>query len=404
MIPYLRTSIILFLALFFGWFGYRNYLYFFSETVPNFKIHGIENEGYYGQDIKCIIEGSDDYKVSNISIYLDDLPLISNFKISRKRFDYNFNIPVDTLDNGEHKLRVNIESGAYSKAKNNKEIKFYVDTLPIQLAFIKNSSDNNVYQGRTVHIKFKVNKEIKGAIATCLSSKYDCFPESHKSLIYECYIPTDCELVSGEYPIIVEVSDKIGNKLTSETKFKSLSFPFKKQVIKIAPEKIKEANDSGLSEKQFESVVEELTFKSPKEKLWKGSFITPIEIKDRNQITTEFGVIRATQERGLRQHKALDLYTTPKSVVWASQDGVVVLKDTFAHSGNTIAVDHGYGLISLYFHLDSFADINVGDKVKKGNPLGKLGKTGYATGYHLHWELRLSNVPVDPMEWTKSNF
>ena len=94
----------------------------------------------------------------------------------------------------------------------------------------------------------------------------------------------------------------------------------------------------------------------------------------------------------------------PKSVVWAPQDGVVVMKARFAHSGNTVVIDHGYGILSMFFHLDSFAPIEVGETIKKGNPIGTLGKTGYATGYHLHWELRIGNVPVDPMEWTKPGF
>jgi murein DD-endopeptidase MepM/ murein hydrolase activator NlpD len=58
----------------------------------------------------------------------------------------------------------------------------------------------------------------------------------------------------------------------------------------------------------------------------------------------------------------------------------------------------------MFFHLDDFAPINVGDKVAKGRPLGYLGKTGYASGYHLHWEMRINNIPVDPMQWTNSTF
>ena len=58
----------------------------------------------------------------------------------------------------------------------------------------------------------------------------------------------------------------------------------------------------------------------------------------------------------------------------------------------------------MYFHLEDFANIEVGDNVQKGNPVGKLGKTGYASGYHLHWELRVNNIPVDPMQWINSTF
>ena len=82
----------------------------------------------------------------------------------------------------------------------------------------------------------------------------------------------------------------------------------------------------------------------------------------------------------------------------------MVIKDRYIHSGNTVVLDHGFGVLTMYFHLDSFADIKIGDVVRKGKPLGLLGMTGYATGYHLHWELRVNNVPVDPMQWTTYNF
>jgi len=61
-------------------------------------------------------------------------------------------------------------------------------------------------------------------------------------------------------------------------------------------------------------------------------------------------------------------------------------------------------VFSMYFHLEDFADIEIGDLVKKGNPVGKLGKTGYATGYHLHWEIRVNNVAINPLQWAEKNF
>ena len=61
-------------------------------------------------------------------------------------------------------------------------------------------------------------------------------------------------------------------------------------------------------------------------------------------------------------------------------------------------------ILSLFFHLDSFGNNAIGDKIKKGNPLGTLGMTGYASGYHLHWEMRIMMIPIDPMQWTKHDF
>jgi murein DD-endopeptidase MepM/ murein hydrolase activator NlpD len=103
-------------------------------------------------------------------------------------------------------------------------------------------------------------------------------------------------------------------------------------------------------------------------------------------------------------HKAVDIVNNPKSVVWASQNGRVIIKDRYLFSGNTVVIDHGLGVFTKYYHLDDFAELEVGDSIKKGEPVGKLGITGYANGYHLHWELMVDGVPVEPFEWTKHVF
>lgn len=404
MINRLKVFVFLGAALIMSWAGWNIYSYFFSLSSPSLEISGIEQDGYYAGDSVCVVKGRDDFKVNTISISLDGKPLINNFRIHKKEFEHPFTIPTKTLTNGKHSLFIEIQNGTYNKAKSTKELTFNVDNLPLQAAFVRGDSDAKVFQGRTLHVQFQVNKEIKQAKVQTLSKEFSCCPESPNSLVYDCYIPIDCEDVPNEYLLTIEITDKVGSVLTLESKFQIIMFPFKKQSLKIDPEKIKSENESGISEKQLELELEELSKKSPQHKLWQGIFYTPLEIRDPKQITTEFGVIRTTQERGLRQHKAIDIYNTPKSVIWAPQDGIVVLKNRYAHSGNTVVIDHGCSILSLFYHLDSYANIEVGEKIKKGNPVGKLGKTGYATGYHLHWEMRINNVAIDPMQWTKPGF
>ncbi|MBA3953814.1 M23 family metallopeptidase [Candidatus Dependentiae bacterium] len=387
-----------------AWVGCNTYAYFFSETAPTLSVAGIEPDSCYAGDVECTVTGKDAYKVATISLSLDDKPLAENFKINKKAFKHTFSIPTKTLSHGNHKLHIEAHNGTFNKAKSTKDISFCVDNLPLQAAFVKGDTDAKVFQGRTLHIQFQVNKEIKEAQVKALSKTYPCFAESAGSLIYECYIPTECDEIANEYPLTIEISDRVGNTIHLESKFQVVLFPFKKQNLKFDADKIKAENEAGLSEKHLEAEIEALTHKSPQKKLWQGVFVTPTEIKEPRQITTDFGVIRTTQERGLRQHKALDLYNTPRSVVWAPQDGIVALKNRYAHSGNTIVIDHGYGVLSLIFHLDSFANIEVGEKIKRGNPVGYLGKTGYATGYHVHWEMRVNNIAIDPMQWTKHDF
>lgn len=184
-----------------------------------------------------------------------------------------------------------------------------------------------------------------------------------------------------------------------EDKFQVTAVPFKKKILHVQNNKLKsELEYTSLQERDLEQALEKITKDSVQEKLWSGAFDVPILMTG---VSTEFGVIRTSQERGRTVHKAIDLVAEPRSVVWAAQSGTVVLKDRFTHSGNTIVLDHGHGVVSMYFHLHDFADIEVAQKVKKGNPLGRMGMTGFANGQHLHWEIRVNNIAVDPMQWTQ---
>ena len=81
-----------------------------------------------------------------------------------------------------------------------------------------------------------------------------------------------------------------------------------------------------------------------------------------------------------------------------ANDGKVILAEYFGIYGNTVLIDHGAGLISLYGHMSSI-DVKPGQMVKKKDALGKSGETGLAGGDHLHFGMFLHGVPVDPREW-----
>lgn len=380
------------------WTAYSLYTYFFDTTLPEVGMTGLVSDDCYCGDIPCMLQST---KNGDICVWLDGQPLISHYKISKDQ-EQPFVIPTKTLSNGKHVLKAEFVDKTYRKNKMIIDRNFNVDNVPLQAAFVKADTDYKVFQGRTLHVQFQVNKEIKDAYIQTLSSKYACFAESQGSLIYECFIPIDCEQNPSEYLFSVVINDRVGNSLNLDNKFQIVLYPFKKQVIEISAEKIeqerKEAKDS---EAKFNEALQTLAQNSPHEKMWKGSFCTPIDVA---KITCEFGTVRTTQHKGRYAHKALDLINKPKSIVWSSQDGIVVMKDRYEASGNTIIIDHGWGVLSMYYHLENFANIKVGDKIAKGNPVGTIGKTGYATGYHLHWEMRVNNIPVDPMQWTQSTF
>jgi len=78
--------------------------------------------------------------------------------------------------------------------------------------------------------------------------------------------------------------------------------------------------------------------------------------------------------------------------------GVVVFAGPLTIYGNTVIVDHGLGLMTLYGHLSSI-DVKAGDAVTKGQELGRSGSTGLAIGDHLHYEVLVHGISVTPLEW-----
>lgn len=99
-----------------------------------------------------------------------------------------------------------------------------------------------------------------------------------------------------------------------------------------------------------------------------------------------------------QDHLGFDLASVSGAPVPAANRGVVVMAHYFGIYGNTVVLDHGFGLMSLYAHLSSIA-VAEGREVQKGEIIGHTGHTGLAGGDHLHFTLLIHGLPVTPLEW-----
>ena len=108
-----------------------------------------------------------------------------------------------------------------------------------------------------------------------------------------------------------------------------------------------------------------------------------------------FGVRRFFNGEPRSPHSGLDVVVARGTPIKASASGKVLAVDDYFFNGKTVFVDHGNGLISMYCHLDRI-DAQPGETVGKGQTLGLSGKTGRATGPHLHWSVVLNGAMVDP--------
>lgn len=104
------------------------------------------------------------------------------------------------------------------------------------------------------------------------------------------------------------------------------------------------------------------------------------------------------KEIGQSRHMGIDIASTAQSRIGAANAGRVILAEAVGIFGNTVIIDHGFGLASLYSHL-SFMAVGVGDTVNKGDVIGNTGLTGLAAGDHLHFSMMVHTVFVNPLEW-----
>ncbi|HUP61341.1 MAG TPA: peptidoglycan DD-metalloendopeptidase family protein [Thermoanaerobaculia bacterium] len=103
------------------------------------------------------------------------------------------------------------------------------------------------------------------------------------------------------------------------------------------------------------------------------------------------------------QHLAIDISSAVGQSVRAPADGIIVKAEWANGYGNVIFISHGYGFSTRYGHLSNFA-VRPGMRVKRGEVIGHVGSTGRSTGPHLHYEVRVNNNPVNPLEYILNAF
>jgi len=147
-----------------------------------------------------------------------------------------------------------------------------------------------------------------------------------------------------------------------------------------------------IQERSFQELVEYL--EDQKSLLASTPSIWPVK----GWLTSTFGY-RSSPFTGRREmHKGLDIATRSGTPIIAPADGLVVFSGREGGFGNMIVIDHGYGITTRYGHC-SVLDAKLGQKIKRGDVIARVGNTGRSTGPHVHYEVAVNGVPVNPSRY-----
>ncbi|MCX8092913.1 MAG: M23 family metallopeptidase [Candidatus Goldbacteria bacterium] len=259
---------------------------------------------------------------------------------------------------------------------------------------------NIVREGGVLKIKIGNYSELKAADIIFNNQKYPIFFVGYnyreREYVYNTIIPVPLDTKTGK------------KNLEIKCLFESDEEKYHKERIIIKPlfkekDKLTRINTKGkiqgdtLSELQRENkIISKFQEKYTTIK-YDLPFMMPIsEIEP--VISSNFGKTRKYDEANISwRHKGIDIAAPAGTKVRAANHGRVVAAYAFKAYGNTVIIDHGGGIYSLYLHMDDVY-VRTDDKVFKGDIIGTVGNTGISTGPHLHFQINIFKVPVNPYE------
>jgi murein DD-endopeptidase MepM/ murein hydrolase activator NlpD len=207
---------------------------------------------------------------------------------------------------------------------------------------------------------------------------------------------TDLELAAGNYPVEVTVVDPRG-----ETQFFHLSLEVRQAVraeerLTLPPEMVTPRDPAVLNRIAKErALLDEIFARQTTLRLWE-SFTYPV----RDPVGSPFGLRRILNGQPKAPHAGVDFRSPAGTAVRAAARGKVAFAGELYYSGQTVILDHGEGLFSLYAHLQTLG-CGPGEMIEAGAVLGTVGSTGRSTGPHLHWGVKLRGDRIDPLALTE---
>jgi len=253
-------------------------------------------------------------------------------------------------------------------------------------------SPESVYQGRTFTIKTS-----KGAFTSGQArfmGKNIPFYSGKDGL--STIIGVSASAPTGPQTINISAENIFGETEVYTTEIYVRPYKFLAEKLVFPPQKTGKLTTKKIASDQEE--LEKVLCNWTQDRLWEGKFIVPVK----GRTTSPFGAYRLYNGKHLGDHRGADIGGNPAGTpIKATNSGVVAFAKPLPAYGSVVVIDHGQGIHSIYMHLSKTL-VKIGQLVKKGGIIGRVGSTGISTGPHLHWGISIHDTRVDPMAWAKT--
>ena len=371
--------------------------WYLDFTGPIVRIIGIQENNIYNKTITIyIIVQDSDNQVRNVEIAVDDFVhynLFFNASIIKKQITFNTN----DFSDGIHTLIVTTNDTALFCNSTIEQIQFTIDTTAPQISlepFVE-----QVFQGDTLPVFVKsdenlsfIQGEVFGRKVTFYQSKQH--PQKYRGLVGIYML---AELVP--YTLSITTIDSVGNEITTQFNIQVLGKAFRKDVINLPEKKVGLLSDTEAINLDYYKIDTAFSQKTELQ-YWQGPFLRPVD----GLISSYFGDQRVYNNGIIANcHQGIDVAHEAGTPIKTANKGQVVLAERLHLYGITVIIDHGQGVLTMYCHMNERL-VSENDRVEKGQHIGYIGDTGVSTAPHLHWEMRVENMPVDPFQWEKESF
>lgn len=254
-------------------------------------------------------------------------------------------------------------------------------------AFDLKSEQIELHPGQVKLIKLALPVTVQ---VTDFSCQKKSLPFSFEKNVFNSFVVASYFLKPTQFSCVLKFKSEGKEQSFELYQVKVIAFEYKKERLKVAPKRVDLSAKDLKRYQQEKKILDAIYQNYSKSLLFETAFMKPAQLP----LSSEYGTKRVFNNTRSTQHLGVDFRAPQGTPVLASNKGKVVFAGDLFFSGNTILIDHGLSIFTMYAHLSKF-NCKTGDLVEKGQNLGESGKTGRVSGPHLHWGVKVDGLWVD---------